>query len=102
MWDNLFIRRMHHMLYLAAYQASSIVFTGQGKVGTQNGRPPVPYQISQRADFFETLTGIQTTFNRPIVNSRDEALCGPWTYGVVSDPGSGYARLHVIFFDNVL
>jgi hypothetical protein len=91
-WDNLFSRRMHQMLYLAAYQVSSIIFAGLGKVGSQNTRPPVAYQISQRADFFETLTGIQTTFNRPICNSRDESLCGI----------PNYARLHVIFFDNSL
>jgi proteasome accessory factor A len=102
-WDNLFNRRMHQMLYLAAYQVSSIVFTGQGKVGSQNGRPPAAYQISQRADFFETLTGGQTTFNRPIVNSRDEPLCGISKYGSASpDTAKDYARLHVIFFDNSL
>src|SRR5438093_2370983 len=96
MWDNLFIRRMHHMLYLAAYQTSAIVFTGQGKVGSQNGRPPLAYQISQRADFMETLTGAQTTFNRPIVNSRDEALCGVARYGESAPfPVKDYARLHV-------
>jgi hypothetical protein len=96
-WDNLFLRKMHHLLFLAAYQVSSIVFSGQGKVGVENGGSEVPFQISQRADFFETLLGSQTTFNRPIVNSRDEALCGKSRTG----PG-GCARLHVIFFDSTL
>ena len=95
-WNNLFRRKLHHALYLAAYQASSIVMTGQGKVGSENGRPSVGFQLSQRADFMETITGAQTTFHRPIVNSRDEALCG-------SPPGSGdsadMARLHCIFYD---
>ena len=67
-------------------------------MGAENGRPAVPYQISQRADFFEIMQGLQTTFNRPIVNSRDEALCGPWSAADWSTP----ARLHVIFFDNSL
>jgi proteasome accessory factor A len=74
------------------------VLTGQGKVGAENGRPSTPFQLSQRADFFETLQGTQTTFNRPIINSRDEALCGR---GGSSDP-SAPARLHVIFFDSAL
>jgi Pup amidohydrolase len=88
-WDNIFCRRMHYLLYLAAYQVSSIVFTGQGKVGAENGQPPAAFQLSQRADFCETLTGLQTTFNRPIVNSRNEPLCAE-------------ARLHSIFFDSTL
>ena len=75
-WDNIFRRKIHYMLYLAAFQASSIVYTGQGKVGSENGAPEVEFQLSQRADFFERLVGSQTTHNRPIVNSRDEALCG--------------------------
>src|SRR5262245_40984526 len=52
-WDDLFRRRLTQLLCLAAYQASSIVFTGQGKVGSENGAPAVDYQIAQRADFFE-------------------------------------------------
>ena len=97
-WDNLFQRKMHYLLWLAAFQASSIVFSGQGKVGSENDAPHVNYQISQRADFFEQLVSIQTTHNRPLVNSRNESLCGP------GGPKSGgdLARLHVIFFDNTL
>jgi proteasome accessory factor A len=95
-WDNLFDRRLHYLLVLAAYQVSSIVFTGQGKVGSENGAPAVAFQLSQRADFFERLVGIQTTYQRPIVNSRDEPLCGR------PSEGPQGARLHVIFFDNTL
>lgn len=94
-WDRLFRRKLHHAFFLAAYQASSILFTGQGKVGSENGAPEVDYQISQRADFFETLTGPQTTYYRPLVNSRDEPLCG-------SLGSDDLARLHVIFYDNTL
>jgi len=47
------------------------------------------YHISQRADFFEKPIGLETTHNRPIVNTRDEAL---------SDRGK-YMRLHVISGD---
>jgi proteasome accessory factor A len=93
-WDNIFHRKIHYQLFLAAYQASSIVFTGQGKVGAENGAPAVAFQLSQRADFFETLTGTQTTYRRPLVNSRDESLCGA--------ADNGLARLHAIGFDNTL
>lgn len=94
-WDNIFCRKIHYMLYLAAFQASSIVYTGQGKAGSENAAPEVSFQLSARADFFERLVGAQTTHNRPIVNSRDEPLCGNGAAGEM-------ARLHVIFFDNTL
>lgn len=92
-WRDILERRPHYLQFLATHQLSAMVFTGQGKVGSENERPEVAYQISQRADFFETVTGTQTTYRRPIVNSRDESLCGK----------SGHlARLHVIGFDNTL
>jgi Pup amidohydrolase len=93
-WEHIFSRKVHYLLLLASFQASSVVYTGQGKVGGENGTPPVDFQIAQRADFFESLTGPQTTYRRPVVNSRDEPLCGPG--------GGDYARLHSIFFDSTL
>ncbi len=65
------------------------IFTGSGKVGAENGRPSVDYQITQRADFFEELVGIETTIKRPIVNTRDEPHGDP----------EKYRRLHVIIGD---
>lgn len=65
------------------------IFTGSGKVGSENGRPPVDYQITQRADFFEEQVGLETTLKRPIVNTRDEPH---------GDPNL-YRRLHVIIGD---
>lgn len=68
------------------------VFTGAGKVGCEMpGRhtSSVPYQISQRADFFEEEIGLETTLKRPIVNTRDEPHCNP----------NLYRRLHVIVGD---
>ncbi len=103
-WENIFHRRLQHLLYLAAYQASSIVFTGQGKVGSDGPASlaaPCNFQISQRVDFVEVLTGVQTTCNRPIVNSRDEALCGN-PGSDESSPARKLARLHVIFHDSSL
>ena len=101
---NIFERRIQYLLYLAAYQASSIIFTGQGKVGNENGAPTVDFQLSQRADFFEQIVGPQTTYSRPVVNSRDEPLCGTHEYHR-REPGrveSDMSRLHVIFFDSTL
>ena len=102
-WELLLRHRSDPALFnLMAYQVSSIVFTGQGKVGSENGHAPVDYQISQRADFMETLVGEQTTHHRPIVNSRNEPLCGRRSFGPGSLPGDTMARLHVIFYDTSL
>lgn len=67
------------------------VFCGAGKVGSELGLAPdrVPFQVSQRADFFEEEVGLETTLKRPIVNTRDEPHADP----------SKYRRLHVIIGD---
>jgi len=91
-WDRIFNRRLQQLALLASHQTSSIVYTGQGKVGSEQGLPWVPFQLSQRADFFEALVGWQTTYARPIVNTRDEALARD----------ADLARVHCIFFDSVL
>ena len=103
-WDNMIrLRMIPSLFYLMAFQVSSIVFTGQGKVGSENGQPWVPYQISQRADFIETLLSVETTVNRPLINSRDEPLSGPRSRRKGGQlPGDKYARLHVIFYDTNL
>jgi len=75
--------------YLTTFLVTRQIFTGSGKVGSENGRPTVPYQISQRADFFETRVGLETTIRRPIINTRDEPH---------SDPDR-FRRLHVIIGD---
>ena len=49
------------------------VIVGAGKVGSEGASPgSVEFQISQRADFFEDVVGINTTARRPIFNTRDE------------------------------
>src|ERR1700710_500256 len=68
------------------------VAIGAGKVGCELSGVPagdVPYQLSQRADFFEEEVGLETTLKRPIVNTRDEPHCD----------ASKYRRLHVIVGD---
>ena len=98
-WENIFSRKFHYLQYLASFQVSSLVYTGQGKVGAENGAPGTPFQLSQRADFFEKLSSLPTTFQRGLVNSRDESLCG--TAGNSTEPEAP-ARLHSIFFDSTL
>src|SRR5439155_23353810 len=49
----------------------------------------VPYQLTQRADFFEEEVGLETTLKRPIVNTRDEPHAD----------AQKYRRLHVIVGD---
>ncbi len=74
---------------LLPWFVSRQVFTGAGKVGSENGAAAVDYQISQRADFFEEEVGLETTLKRPIVNTRDEPHADP----------QQYRRLHVIAGD---
>jgi hypothetical protein len=96
LWQRIFDRMHPDLFVLAAFQVSSILYTGQGKVGSEGGKPWVPFQITQRGDFFECVAGEQTMFHRPIVNSRDEPHCG------AAGPLSGLARLHVIFHDTTM
>jgi len=75
--------------HLTPFFVSRQIVTGSGKVGSENGRPAVDFQISQRADFFEEEVGLETTLKRPIVNTRDEPHADP----------TKYRRLHVIIGD---
>ena len=74
---NIFERRMHYLLWLASYQVSSTIVSGLGKVGSEHGRPPIDFQLSQRADFFSEIVSHATMSRRPIINARDEPHCYP-------------------------
>ena len=100
-WDCIFHEKLHYLLNLASFLVSSMVYGGQGKVGSENGRPAVPFQLSQRADFLESVVGEQTTYRRPIVNARDEPLVG-CSMSAADDPERRLARLHVISLDTTL
>lgn len=68
------------------------IFTGAGKVGSEapgTRRGDLPFQLTQRADFFEEEVGLETTLKRPIINTRDEPHADP----------QKYRRLHVIAGD---
>jgi len=94
--ENYLIDRQLPFAKLAAFITTHFVtrqiFCGSGKVGHETPTGVVDqsgFQISQRADFFEELIGLETTMKRPIVNTRDEPHCDP----------QKYRRLHVIVGD---
>jgi proteasome accessory factor A len=91
LFDDVFMRKPHLLGFLATHPATATLFTGQGKVGAGNGREACDYQLSQRADYFESLLGDQTMYHRPLINARDE-----------SHAGDDLARMHLIYFDRVL
>jgi Pup amidohydrolase len=77
---------------LTPFFVSRQVFTGAGKLGAEaqwDERGKAIYQLTQRADFFETEVGLETTLKRPIINTRDEPHADP----------DKYRRLHVIIGD---
>jgi proteasome accessory factor PafA2 len=75
---------------LTPFLVTRQIFCGAGKVGAENGTEPCAYQISQRADFFETEVGLDTMVKRPIINTRDEPHANR----------ERYRRLHVIVGDS--
>jgi Pup amidohydrolase len=67
------------------------IFCGAGKIGSETPAfaDPPEFQISQRAEFFEEIVGLETTLKRPLVNTRDEPHADP----------QRYRRLHLILGD---
>ncbi len=77
---------------LTPFFVSRQIFTGAGKLGLEaqwDDRGRHVFQLTQRADFFETEVGLETTLKRPIINTRDEPHADP----------ERYRRLHVIVGD---
>src|SRR3989454_3444582 len=84
-----FSRIVHHVM---PHFVSRQIYTGAGKVGSEvssMSSADVPFQLTQRADFFEEEVGLETTLKRPIVNTRDEPHAD----------AQKYRRLHVIIGD---
>jgi len=75
---------------LTPFLVTRQIFSGAGKVGSENRSSPCNYQISQRADFFETEVALDTMVKRPIINTRDEPHADR----------EKYRRLHVIVGDS--
>jgi proteasome accessory factor A len=76
--------------HLMPFFVTRQVFTGAGKVGSENRAHPCDYQLSQRSDFFETEVALDTMVKRPIINTRDEPHADR----------EKYRRLHVIVGDS--
>jgi Pup amidohydrolase len=70
---------------LVPFFVSRLLLTGAGRIGSHLDAS-VPFQLSQRADFFEVVLGLETTLKRPLMNTRDEPHADP----------DRYRRLHVI------
>lgn len=73
---------------MTAHLVTRQLFTGSGRVGLGERCEHAGFQLSQRADYIHARVGLQTTFDRPIINTRDE-----------SHSTDEYRRLHVIVGD---
>ena len=71
---------------LTPFLVTRPVLVGSGRVGIGQRSERPGFQISQRADYVESEIGLQTTFNRPIINTRDEPHAN----------GARWRRLHII------
>ncbi len=74
---------------LPAVLVTRVLVGGAGRVGLGPASGGAGFQLSQRADFFERVAGLDTTQRRGIVNTRDEPHALP----------SQWRRLHVIAGD---
>ncbi len=71
---------------------SRSIYVGTGKVGAETDaglRRDSWFHVSQRAEFFEEVVGLETTLKRPIINTRDEP----------HSDSEHYRRFHVITGD---
>ncbi|WP_248255736.1 depupylase/deamidase Dop [Georgenia sp. EYE_87] len=72
--------------YLTPFFVTRPIFCGAGRVGIGQRSQTPGFQMSQRADYVENDVGLETTFNRPIINTRDEPHAD----------ADRFRRLHVI------
>lgn len=93
--DNYLIPRRLPFEYwvqrLTPFLVTRQLYAGAGKVGAEGKKPDAfaGLQLSQRADFIETVLSIETMTQRPIINTRDEPHAAP----------AKYRRLHLILGD---
>ena len=88
--ENYLVRRDVPFEELAAvltpFLVTRPVIAGAGRVGIGQRSEHPGFQVSQRADYVESEIGLQTTFTRPIINTRDEPHAD----------NARWRRLHVI------
>jgi Pup amidohydrolase len=94
--ENFLVRRdiefAHLIRAMVPHFVSRQIIVGAGKVGaeTEAALEKNPsFQLSQRAEFFEEIVGLETTLKRPIINTRDEP----------HSDAERFRRLHVIIGD---
>lgn len=75
--------------HLPTFLVTRTVLFGAGRLGLGASSESPGFQLSPRADFFERVSGLDTTRNRGLVNTRDEPHA-------LRDR---YRRLHVITAD---
>jgi len=75
---------------LVPFLVTRQLYAGAGKVGHEGGEAFQGLQLSQRADFIETVLSIETMTQRPIINTRDEPHAA----------SRDYRRLHLILGDS--
>jgi Pup-ligase protein len=73
---------------LVPFLVTRQIFAGAGKLSTDD--PGAPYQLSQRADFIQSVVSKETRSERGIINTRDESL----------GDAKRYRRLHLIVGDS--
>ena len=82
----------HLIRAMVPHFVSRQIVIGAGKVGAETepalDQDPA-FQLSQRAEFFEEVVGLETTLKRPIINTRDEP----------HSDAERFRRLHVIIGD---
>jgi len=94
--ENYLVRRdlefAHLIRAMVPHFVSRQIVIGAGKVGAET-EPALEhnpaFQLSQRAEFFEEVVGLETTLKRPIINTRDEP----------HSDAERFRRLHVIIGD---
>ncbi len=94
--ENYLLRRdvdfAHVIRAMVPHFVSRQIIFGAGKVGAET-EPALEhnpaFQLSQRAEFFEEVVGLETTLKRPIINTRDEP----------HSDAERFRRLHVIIGD---
>ncbi len=74
---------------MTGFLVARVPLVGAGRVGLGAYGERPGYQLSQRADFIVTPIGLQTTHDRPVLNTRDEPHADP----------RRWRRLHVITGD---
>ncbi len=94
--ENYLLRRDvdfgHVIRAMVPHFVSRQIVVGAGKVGEETdavSQRECAFQVSQRAEFFEEVVGLETTLKRPIINTRDEP----------HSDAERFRRLHVIIGD---